>query len=322
MSQAVATEAEPAKSAAPRPAGAKVAPGGKGMSMAEIMAAARAKSGAAPAAQPAAEKSAPKPAPQKPPTEKPAAKPAASKPTPAKEAVAKDTASILAEARKGAKPGPMSKAEAAAKAAPAAPAAKKKIEVPPMPAKPDYARPLVAAVTEGSTRRSFLTEAAGVLFGSSLAVGFTSLAVTHLMWLLGFARFMFPNILIEPPTRFKVGFPDQLAPGQVETKFIPQFGVWVVRYEVDSQPMIFALKSVCTHLGCTPNWLEAEQKFKCPCHGSGFYKDGVNFEGPAPRPLERYAISLADDGQLLVDKSRTFQQELGQWKDGSSFVPV
>ena len=142
------------------------------------------------------------------------------------------------------------------------------------------------------------------------------------MWLLGTARFMFPNILIEPPTRFKVGFPDAFSPGQVETKFIPQFGVWIVRYDVEGQPMIYALKSVCTHLGCTPNWLEAEQKFKCPCHGSGFYKDGVNFEGPAPRPLERYAISLADDGQILVDKSRIFNQELGQWNDPASFVPV
>jgi cytochrome b6-f complex iron-sulfur subunit len=323
VSTAPAASAEPPVPAAAKPAAAKAAPGGKGMSMADILAAARSKPGAAPAAtaKPAAEKPAPKPAAEKP----AAAKPAVTKPAPAKEAgaaVPKDTASILAAARKSAKPGPITKAEAAAKTAAPAPAAKKKIEVPPMPAKPDYARPAPAVGTDGSTRRTFLAAATGALFGSSLAVGFTSLAVTHLMWLLGFARFMFPNILIEPPTRFKVGFPDQLAPGQVETKFIPQFGVWIVRYEFDGQPMVFALKSVCTHLGCTPNWLEAEQKFKCPCHGSGFYKDGVNFEGPAPRPLERYAISLADDGQLLVDKSRTFQYELGQWKDSASFVPV
>lgn len=319
----VAAAEAPAASAPPAAPGAKVAPGGKGMSMADILAAARAKKGdAAPAAAKPAEKPVAKPAA----AEKPAPKPAAAKPAAASAAapVAKDTASILAAARSGAKPGPMSKAEAAAKAVPTTPTGKKKIDVPPMPAKPDYARPVAATVsgTEGETRRSFMAAAAGVLFGSSLAIGFTSLAATHLMWLLGLARFMFPNILIEPPTRFKVGFPDQLAPGQVETKFIPQFGVWIVRYEFDSQPMIFALKSVCTHLGCTPNWLEAEQKFKCPCHGSGFYKDGVNFEGPAPRPLERYAISVADDGQLLVDKSRTFQDELGQWKDPASFVPV
>jgi cytochrome b6-f complex iron-sulfur subunit len=307
----------------------KAAPGGKGMSMADILAAARAgKGGGGPAPKPVAEKPA-KPAVAEKPAkaavaEKPAAKPAPAKKTDGNGATAapKDTASILAAARKGAKPGPMSKSEAAALARPPEPAAKRKLDVPPLPAKPDYARPRPAPEADAATRRSFLAMASAALFGSSMAIGFTSLAATHLMWLLGLARFMFPNILIEPPTRFKVGFPDALAPGQVETKFIAQFGVWVVKYEFEGQPMVYALKSVCTHLGCTPNWLEAEQKFKCPCHGSGFYKDGVNFEGPAPRPLERYAISLADDGQLLVDKSRTFQEEMGQWKDPASFVPV
>jgi cytochrome b6-f complex iron-sulfur subunit len=330
-SPAVATQAEPepgvaietAPADAP-PATTKVAAGGKGMSMADILAAARAKPGAAKPAAPAAAKAVAPKAEQKPAAPKPAAAKPAAKDGVAVAAAPKDTASILTAARAGTKPGPMTKAEAAAKTAPVAPTGKKKIEVPPMPAKPGYARPpaAVAPSPDATTRRSFFAATAGLLFGSSLAVGFTSLAVTHLMWLLGLARFMFPNILIEPPTLFKVGFPDQFAPGQVETKFIPQFGVWIVRYEFDGQPMVYALKSVCTHLGCTPNWLEAEQKFKCPCHGSGFYKDGVNFEGPAPRPLERYAISLAEDGQLLVDKSRQFQQELGQWKDSASYVPV
>ena len=91
---------------------------------------------------------------------------------------------------------------------------------------------------------------------------------------------------------------------------------------VQRPAQIYALRTVCTHLGCTPNWLEGEQKFKCPCHGSGFYKDGINFEGPAPRPLERYAIRLADDGQIEIDKSKIFQEEIGQWTDPASFVPV
>ena len=133
---------------------------------------------------------------------------------------------------------------------------------------------------------------------------------------------MFPNVLREPPSQFKVGFPSNFSPGQVETKFKAQFGVWVVNGEYNGLPQLYALKSVCTHLGCTPNWLEAEQKFKCPCHGSGFYKDGINFEGPAPRPLERYAISVADDGQVMIDKSKTFQEEMGQWEDSNSFLPV
>src|SRR5207253_10841163 len=131
-------------------------------------------------------------------------------------------------------------------------------------------------------------------------------------------RFLYPDVLQEPPSVFRVGPPDRFEDGNVYEQWKNEFGVWVVRNE----GRLYAIRSVCTHLGCTPNWLEAEQKFKCPCHGSGFRKDGINFEGPAPRPLERYSISLAEDGQLLVDKSRTFQQELGQWKDPASYVTV
>jgi len=234
----------------------------------------------------------------------------------------KDTASILAAARGAAKPGPITKAEAAARAQVSSPPAKQKLSVPPMPERPAYARPSPPPQSTSEDRRGFFAALAGVFVGSSLAVGFSSLAVTHVLWLLGLARFMFPNILTEPPTQFKVGFPDELAPGQVETKYKAEFGVWIVRYEYDGQPQIYAIQSVCTHLGCTPNWLEGEQKFKCPCHGSGFYKDGINFEGPAPRPLERFAIRTADDGQLEVDKSRKFKEEVGQWEDAASFVPV
>ncbi len=99
-----------------------------------------------------------------------------------------------------------------------------------------------------------------------------------------------------------------------------QNGTWAVG--VGTVTNVTTLWQRCPHLGCTPNWLEGEQKFKCPCHGSGFYKDGVNFEGPAPRPLERYAIRVADDGQLEVDKSQTFNEEKGQWSDSASYVTV
>jgi cytochrome b6-f complex iron-sulfur subunit len=75
-------------------------------------------------------------------------------------------------------------------------------------------------------------------------------------------------------------------------------------------------------LGCTPSWLEGERKFKCPCHGSGFYITGINFEGPAPRPLERAGIRLAEDGMLEVDKSVKFQEEMGQWNDPTSYFEV
>jgi cytochrome b6-f complex iron-sulfur subunit len=189
-----------------------------------------------------------------------------------------------------------------------------------MPDPTDTAVPPTISPPTPASRRNFLRRLAGTVFGSWLAVGMTALAVTHLLWLLGLVRFMFPNVLIEPPMKFKAGAREDYAPGQVATKYVNQFGVWIVRYEYRGQPQIYALNAVCTHLGCTPIWLESEQRFKCPCHGSGFAKDGIHLEGPAPRPLERFAISVADDGQLEVDKSRKFQEELGQWKDPASFV--
>ncbi len=322
-------EAKPARKPAPEPAAAKAA-GGARPSVSDILAAARAKKAAAGEAAPADK---PKPAPADKP--KPAAKPAAaaSAATAAaasapKTGVQRDTASILSAARGGAKPGPVSKADAppavaakiqaAAKPKPAPSSAEKAPVVraaPVMPVRP--AKP--AAKKDGEEdRRGFLE----IAMGSFLAMGFTALSVTGGLFTLGLARYMFPNVLAEPPSRFKVGFKEGFPSGKVETKFVPQYGVWVVNSEFQGQQQIYALKTVCTHLGCTPNWLEAEQKFKCPCHGSGFYKDGVNFEGPAPRPLERYAIRISDDGQLEIDKSKAFQEELGQWADPDSYVTV
>jgi cytochrome b6-f complex iron-sulfur subunit len=316
-----ASESAPAaEKAAPAPKPKPAAPGGK-MSVADILAAARAKKSGEEAPAPAA----PKPSAAKPAAaEKPAPKPKVDRPAAATATSAvRDTSSILAAARGATKPGPITKSEAAAKLSPAAPAKAKEKEavvLPPMPTKPDYAKPKAAkaAAATGEDRRFFL----GVLFGSFLGAGFTSLAAASGLFTLALARFMFPNVLTEPPSKFKIGFPSDFSPGAVDEKFKAQFGIWPVSTEYKGMRQMVALKTVCTHLGCTPNWLEAEQKFKCPCHGSGFYKDGINFEGPAPRPLERYAIRLADDGQLEVDKSRTFQEELGQWSDPACFVPV
>ena len=136
-------------------------------------------------------------------------------------------------------------------------------------------------------------------------------------------RFMFPNVLNEPPQQFKAGFPNEYGQG-VDERWKEKFGIWIVRIADENvEPHgsgFYALFTICTHLGCTPNFLSAENKFKCPCHGSGYRTTGVNFEGPAPRPLERAKISLADDGQILVDKSRKFQYELRQWTDPDAFL--
>jgi cytochrome b6-f complex iron-sulfur subunit len=160
----------------------------------------------------------------------------------------------------------------------------------------------------------------GVLM-TPFAAAWAALGAVTGISVLGTARFMFPNVLTEPPSKFKVGPASDYPLNTVSNKWKDQFGVWIVHTDqYEGKNLIFALTSVCTHLGCTPNWLDGEQKFKCPCHGSGFYITGVNFEGPAPRPLERAGLRIAEDGMLEVDKSVKFQEEMGQWTDPTSFV--
>jgi len=160
------------------------------------------------------------------------------------------------------------------------------------------------------TRRAWI----GLAWGAFSAASAAALAAT--------GRFMFPNVLNEPPQQFKAGFPNEYGMG-VDERWKEKFGIWLVRVAEDVDLHVsgfYAIVSVCTHLGCTPNYLAAENKFKCPCHGSGFRTSGINFEGPAPRPLERARVVLADDGQILVDKSKHFQRELGQWTDPEAFL--
>jgi cytochrome b6-f complex iron-sulfur subunit len=146
-------------------------------------------------------------------------------------------------------------------------------------------------------------------FLSSLGLGWLAFAGATATGLHATLRFMMPTVLYEPPQEFKAGLPGEFAVGAVDERYKAAFGVWIVRETTG----FYALSTVCTHLGCTPNWLPADEKFKCPCHGSGFVITGINVEGPAPRPLERYKITLAEDGQLLIDKNIKYQEEKGQW---------
>ncbi len=169
------------------------------------------------------------------------------------------------------------------------------------------------------TRRRSVLRA---MFGSLLGLGFTCLGCAGALWSLCTTRFFFPNAPVESPSRFRAGFPEEYPRGFVQTQFTETHGVWVIHGEYAGRWQIYALRTECTHLGCIVMWQQDEQRFKCPCHGSAFYLDGINYEGPAPRPLERCAIRIADDGQLEVDTHRVFRQELGQWDDPECYVVV
>ncbi|MFQ5443543.1 MAG: ubiquinol-cytochrome c reductase iron-sulfur subunit [Nitrospinales bacterium] len=148
--------------------------------------------------------------------------------------------------------------------------------------------------------------------------GWAAFVATLGLSTLYFTRLLFPRVLFEPSPIFKAGSPKDYSLGEVSTKWVKDQRVWIVR----ENEGIYVIFAKCTHLGCTPRWLKTEGKYKCPCHGSGFTKEGINFEGPAPRALERLGINLAPDGQIVVDKSKKFLFEKGGWGKPGSILKV
>jgi cytochrome b6-f complex iron-sulfur subunit len=214
---------------------------------------------------------------------------------------------------------PAATAPAAATATPTAPA--------PRPAAPAaVVASAAASVSRGGTSSTYVgTPAVGTskaaAAGGIASIGpedsevnqqrrrlvWSAVAAFLVAWFLAFFRFFLPRTLFEPATSFKIGYPEEYGLG-VDTKFQQKYRIWVDR----TPDRIFVIYARCTHLGCTPDWKPSENKFKCPCHGSGYDSEGINFEGPAPRPMDRAKVEIAPDGQILVDVSKLYQWPKGQ----------
>ena len=131
-----------------------------------------------------------------------------------------------------------------------------------------------------------------VLSWASLASFFSSMGVA----LAGVLRLPNPSVLPGPVRRYKVGAPEQFAVG-TETRFEKE-NIFLFR---DTEG-IYAVSSVCTHLGCSV--ARSTEGFSCPCHGSRFDSKGKVVGGPAPRGLPWLELGRAADGQLVVYAER------------------
>jgi cytochrome b6-f complex iron-sulfur subunit len=149
-----------------------------------------------------------------------------------------------------------------------------------------------AAVTSEISRRDFLNDVAAGALGIA---GLGAMVVTY--------RFLSPNALFEPSTTFRAGNPDLYPVNSVT--FNQDQQVYIVR----TPEGFYAVSAVCTHLGCITQWKPDANIIACPCHGSKFKSDGTKVEGPAPRSLPHFSITLTPDGELLVDKMETMKPE-------------
>jgi len=134
-------------------------------------------------------------------------------------------------------------------------------------------------------RRDFLGLAA--LWTAACAVGVA---------LLGALRLPMPSVFPESNPRAKLGPLDQFR--GVSSTVLPEYRLWVL----SDGGGLYAISSVCTHLGCVVNAVDGG--FFCPCHGSRFDEKGKVVSGPAPKPLVYVALSISPDGQLIVDRQK------------------
>jgi cytochrome b6-f complex iron-sulfur subunit len=157
---------------------------------------------------------------------------------------------------------------------------------------PDNSAMHPANAAPRATRRDFLNE---ITLG---ALGIAGLGGTALIY-----QYFSPNVLFEPSTTFRAGNPDLFPVNSVT--FLQDQQVYIVRTPTG----FYAVSAVCTHLGCVTQWKPDANRIACPCHGSKFQSDGKKIEGPAPRPLPHYSITLTVDGELLVDKLQTIKSD-------------
>lgn len=80
----------------------------------------------------------------------------------------------------------------------------------------------------------------------------------------------------------------------------------------------------CTHLGCIVPFAAAEDRFHCVCHQSIYDKrTAVVISGPAPRPLDLFAITTSESGELVVDTNplRVIVRQDNRWDPAHLHIP-
>ena len=130
--------------------------------------------------------------------------------------------------------------------------------------------------------------------------------------LLSLWRRRLPQPMFEPSSGLTIGRPSDFAIG-VDTRFLQSHRVFVVR----NASRLYVIYGRCSHKGCTPDWVPSDAKFRCPCHesrfcmGSAFDGNGINCEGPAPRPLDRAHVEVDEGGNVLADLTKLYQWPAG-----------
>jgi cytochrome b6-f complex iron-sulfur subunit len=178
----------------------------------------------------------------------------------------------------------------------------------------DKPRTDISADEYGVTRRKFFNRAIGLVFGLFM-----------IQFAIASLAFIWPKLKGGFGTPVSAGSFDAIKSeviqgGTVIPKFVAAAQSWVVPFALEELPGssfedtpfvvaggesdgvgLMALWQRCVHLGCRVPSCDSSQGFECPCHGSKYNRHGEYEDGPAPRNLDRFSVSVDPAGELIID---------------------
>jgi menaquinol-cytochrome c reductase iron-sulfur subunit len=180
---------------------------------------------------------------------------------------------------------------------------------------------------ETVTRRRFMTvtaNGAGAVAAASFALPALGFAIgpifkstPHHWETVGPEKQFFPNNYVPVVITLTPGIGEA---GQT-TVYIRKFNPAIDTDPYDRHTRYIALSSRCAHLGCPVRWVDAAERFICPCHGGVYDLLGVPVGGPPVRPLDRFYTRVID-GNVQVGPRYSVNSELRRFSPRDPGEPV
>jgi menaquinol-cytochrome c reductase iron-sulfur subunit len=89
----------------------------------------------------------------------------------------------------------------------------------------------------------------------------------------------------------------------------------------DQYNQFIAITSRCAHLGCPVRWVDAAERFICPCHGGVYDLLGRRVGGPPVRPLDRFYTRIEGE-EVQVGPRYSVNSELKRFSPRDPGEPI
>jgi len=106
------------------------------------------------------------------------------------------------------------------------------------------------------------------------------------------------------------------------TAYVRKFNPAIDTDPYDRNTPYIAISTRCAHLGCPVRWVDAAERFICPCHGGVYDLLGRRVGGPPVRPLDRFPTRLNGDRVELYSGRFSVNSELKRFSPRDPGEPL